>query len=80
MTRDASRRKPRHNDLLELQCPECATPVRLARDELTEGNPVQCRHCGAESELRADFDTFASKTGWCLVDPLAEREDEERRA
>ena len=80
MTRTASRRTPRQNSLLELQCPECDTPVRVARDELIEGAPIQCRHCGLEAELRADYDVYAHKNVWFLVDPLAEREEEERRS
>ena len=80
MTRTASSRAPRANRMLELQCPECDAAVRVARDELIEGTPVQCRHCGTEAELRADYDVFAGKKTWFLADPLAEREDEERRA
>ena len=79
MTRTASSRQPRPAGPLELQCPECAGPVRVARDELIEGAPMQCLHCGTEAELRADYDVFARKKQWFLVDPLAEREEEERR-
>ena len=73
-------RAPRRRAPLELQCPECANPVRVARDELIEGAPIQCRHCGLEAELRADYDVYAHKNVWFLVDPLAEREEEERRS
>lgn len=65
---------------LELQCPECTGTVRVAPDELIEGAPIGCLHCGIEAELRQDYDTFTQKKRWFLVDPLRERDaDEERR-
>ena len=73
-------RTPRRNRFLELQCPECTNSVRVARDELVEGAPVECLHCGTRAELRNDFDVFSRKKIWFLVDPLTEREEEERRA
>lgn len=67
--------------LLELQCPECTGTVRVARDELIEGAPMECLHCGIEAELRHDYDTFTHRKQWFLVDPLRERDaDEERRS
>lgn len=75
-TTPATRRR-----LLELQCPECTGSVRVARDELVEGAPMQCLHCGIEAELRHDLDVFSHKKRWYLVDPLRERDaDEERRS
>lgn len=70
----------RRSTLLELQCPECIGTVRVARDELIEGAPMQCLHCGTEAELRNEFDVFSRRKRWFLVDPLAESDDEERRA
>ena len=70
----------RRRGWLELPCPECTGTVRVASDELIEGAPVGCRHCGIEAELRQEFDTFAHQKRWFLVDPLRERDaDEERR-
>lgn len=71
---------PRRSTLLELECPECAGTVRVARDELIEGAPIECLHCGTRAELRNEYDTFAHRKRWFLVDPLAEAGDEERRA
>lgn len=75
-TTPATRRR-----LLELQCPECIGTVRVARDELVEGAPVTCLHCGIEAELRQDFDPFTHGKHWYLADPLRERDaDAERRS
>lgn len=73
-------RTARHNPFIDLQCPECTASVRVARDELVEGAPVQCLHCGTEAELRHEYDTFEHRKRWFLVDPLAEPDDAERRA
>lgn len=78
MKRTAIRTTTR-DTLLELECPECAEPVRVARDELIEGAPVTCRHCSLEAELRKEFETFTHKERWFLVDPLAEGDEEEQR-
>jgi hypothetical protein len=68
------------NRLLELPCPECTGTVRVALDELIEGSPFECLHCGTAAELRQDYDTFTHSKRWFLVDPLRERDaDEERR-
>jgi len=75
----AATRVNRRGHFIELQCPECAASVRVARDELIEGAVAQCRHCGIETELRQEFDTFAHRQRWFLVDPLADNDDEERR-
>ena len=67
--------------LLELQCPECTATVRVAPDELIEGAPIGCLHCGIEAELQQDVDPFTRRKQWVLVDPLRERDaDEERRS
>jgi len=73
-------RSSRRGHFLDLQCPECAGSVRVARDELVEGVVTQCRHCGTETELRQEFDTFAARKRWFLVDPLMDDEDERRTA
>lgn len=78
MKRTAIRTTTR-DTLVELQCPECTEPVRVAEDELVEGAPVSCRHCGIEAELRQEFETFDHKKRWFLVDPLTERDEEEQR-
>jgi ribosomal protein S27E len=80
MTRTASVPKPRRSRILELQCPECTESVRVARDELIEGAPVECLHCGTQAELRNDYDFFSREKAWYLVDPLTERDEEERRS
>jgi len=69
----------RRSTLLELPCPECEGSVRVARDELIEGAPLQCLHCGTAMELRQDFDTSTHKHRWFLVDPLRENDVEEPR-
>lgn len=74
----ASRRAAR-NGLLDLQCPECTGTVRVAADELIEGAPLECLHCGIEAELRQDYDTFTHQKHWFLVDPLRERDADEGR-
>ena len=70
----------RRKAILELECPECSEAVRIAHDELVEGAAVSCRHCGAEAELTEEYDDFEGRMHWVLVDPLAEDDDEERRA
>lgn len=80
-TAPAPRNAPRRRGaLLDLQCPECAGAVRIARDELVEGAPIECLHCGLQAELRNEYDAFARRKTWFLVDPRAELDDEERRA
>ena len=78
MKRTAIRTSTR-DTLTELPCPECFEPVRVAEDELVEGAAVTCRHCGLEVELRQEFETFDHGKRWFLVDPLAERDEEEAR-
>lgn len=62
---------------IELQCPECAYAVRVARDELVEGGTVYCRNCGTESELTLGFDGEVGHEAWMLLDPLADFDDDE---
>jgi hypothetical protein len=79
MKASSATKSARRSALLELQCPECTGTVRVARDELVEGAPVECLHCGTQAELRNEYDTFDHRKRWFLVDPLAEPGDEERR-
>jgi hypothetical protein len=77
----AAAHRAARNGLVELQCPECTGTVRVARDELIEGAPLECLHCGIEAELRRDYDVFTHRKHWFLIDPLRERDaDEERRS
>ncbi len=59
----------------EFLCPACAAVIRLAGEELVEGNEIVCGECGEQFVASREYDEPSGSVHWSLVVPEVDLED-----